>query len=395
MIIVYCFDENYKDMAELSIKSVRKYNPNAKIYVASPDVFFVEGVDKLYTFPTGQHKHKEGNDRITDAAYLKCMLPDIIEEDKVIYIDPDIECLGSLNELWEIPCQYINICESHNYGKQQAEALGLERYGIAGMMVMNLKSLRAINFTQKCSDVEKMPIPSKWWQHDETCINVAMKDKLTFIDKKWSYCRNREYDEPVAMKDVKLLHYVGRDNKEDFRKLNFYKNIQPILNDIKGKNVAIVGNAKSLFDKNDGDKIDRFDFVIRFNKGFINEPEKQGTKTDMLMLACELSKVDVLSYKARYVVNRSKSYINELAQYTISNKDRRKLKERLNAQPSTGFMAIDLCLTAGASSITLFGFDFEKTLTFYNPEGYQTAHDYNAEESIVMEYVKNKLVRME
>ena len=72
-----------------------------------------------------------------------------------------------------------------------------------------------------------------------------------------------------------------------------------------------------------------------------------------------------------------------------------KLKERLNAQPSTGFMAIDLCLTAGASSITLFGFDFEKTPTFYNPENYQTAHDYNAEESIVMEYVKNNLVRME
>lgn len=327
MIIVYCFDENYKDMAELSIKSVRKYNPNAKIYVASPDVFFVEGMDKLYPFPTGQHKHKDGNDRITDAAYLKCMLPYIIsDEDKIIYMDPDIECLGSLNELWEIPCQYINICESHNYGKQQAEALGLEHYGIAGMMVMNLKSLRAINFTQKCFEVEKMMIPSKWWQHDETCINIAMKDKLNFIDKKWSYCRNREYDEQIPMKDVKLLHYVGRDNKEEFRKLNFYKNIQPILNDIKGKNVAIVGNAKSLFDKNDGDKIDSFDFVIRFNKGFINEPEKQGTKTDMLILACLLSKPDILSYKARYIVNRSKSYMNELAQYTISNKDRAKLR---------------------------------------------------------------------
>lgn len=395
MIIVYCFDENYKDMAEISIKSVRKYNPNAKIYAVTPDVFVLKGVDKAYAYPVGIHRHKDGNDRITDAAYLKCMLPDIIDEDKIIYIDPDVECLGSLNELWETPCQYVNLCESHKYGKEQAEALGLERYGLTGMMVMNLKSLRAIGFSQKSLDVEKMTIPSKWWQHDETCINLALKDKLTFIDKKWNYCRNREYDEPVDMKDVKLLHYVGRDNKEDFRKLNFYKNIQPILNDIRSKSVAIVGNAKSLFDKNDGDKIDRFDFVIRFNKGFITKPESQGTKTDMVILACLPTEEEIKSYGAKFIVNRSKSYINATAQYTIGNKERARLRDRIGKQPSSGFMSIDLCLTAGAKSITLFGFDFGKTQTFYNDPNYITQHDYNTEEKIVLDYLKNGLVKVE
>ena len=62
------------------------------------------------------------------------------------------------------------------------------------------------------------------------------------------------------------------------------------------------------------------------------------------------------------------------------------LRDKLDCQPSTGFMAIDLCLTAGAKSIDLFGFDFEQTPTFYNPEGYQTKHDYPCEKRIVLEY---------
>ena len=68
------------------------------------------------------------------------------------------------------------------------------------------------------------------------------------------------------------------------------------------------------------------------------------------------------------------------------------MKEKLGSQPSTGFMAIDICLTAGAKSIDLFGFDFEETPTFYNPEGYQTAHDYPSEKRIVEEYERCHLL---
>ena len=62
------------------------------------------------------------------------------------------------------------------------------------------------------------------------------------------------------------------------------------------------------------------------------------------------------------------------------------MKLRLGSQPSTGFMAIDVCLYFGAKSIDLYGFDFEATPTFYNPVGYKTQHDYNKEEDIVRKY---------
>ena len=163
------------------------------------------------------------------------------------------------------------------------------------------------------------------------------------------------------------------------------------LDYIKGKSVAIVGNAKSLFDYKYGSEIDKHDIVIRFNKGFPNDKESQGKKTSILMLACELSKPDIIYYKAKYVIKRSSSYEN-CADFTVSNKDRRLLKDKLGSQPSTGFMAIDICLEAHAKSIDLYGFDFEATQTFYNSESYKTLHDYNKEQEIVSEYERAGLL---
>lgn len=389
MIVVYCCDENYTEYTARSIRSVRKFNPNAKIIVVSetPISLWIDGVEKHVFYLPKQFRKRGEVDRITNAAYLKCFLTQL-PYDKIIYLDGDTICQGPLNELWEMPCEYINICESHNHGKLQAKDIGHEKYGLTGMMVMNLKNLRKIGFTEKCLDVEEnYPTPPvTGWRHDETCINVAMGDKLNFIDKKWDYCLNREYDDPIEPESAKILHYIGKQ-KEMMRSLPNYNTLDPILDDIKGKRVAIVGNAKSLLDSEQlyGPCINGMDFVIRFNRGFIINQWKQGRKTDLLILACLLTNDEINSYNAKWVANRSNSYQNPVY-FTIPNQDRRLLRDKLNCQPSSGFMAIDLCLAAGAKSIDLFGFDFEQTPTFYNPEGYQTAHDYPTEKQIVLEY---------
>ena len=143
MIVVYCCDENYIEYTALSIKSVRKFNPNAQIIVVSemPLNFWMDGVEKVTIQMPKQFRTRGEVDRITNAAYLKCFLTEL-PYDKILYLDGDTICQGPLNELWEMPCEYINICESHNHGKLQAKDLGHEKYGLTGMMVMNLKNLR-------------------------------------------------------------------------------------------------------------------------------------------------------------------------------------------------------------------------------------------------------------
>jgi hypothetical protein len=154
--------------------------------------------------------------------------------------------------------------------------------------------------------------------------------------------------------------------------------LSKILNYLEGKSVAIVGNASSIFDKSNGKAIDSHDVVIRFNKGFVTKPESQGTRTDILIVACKLTLDQKASFKAKYCINRSNR--TKVGEYTLPNSMRFRLKEIIGAQPSSGMLAIELC--KGAKSIDLYGFD-GITPTYYNPEGYVTQHNYTKEQEII------------
>jgi len=174
-----------------------------------------------------------------------------------------------------------------------------------------------------------------------------------------------------------------------------YENLDFLAKEIKGKNVAIVGNAKSLFDYTDGKAIDGADFVIRFNRGFVTRPECQGTRTDLLILAIELSNELIDSYNAKYVVNRCTMRVNkERAIGCFEKRTKVAMRKFLGAKPSSGYIAIDFCLAAGVNSITLFGFDWEKTPTFYNPKEYKSPHAYKTEESEIRFYVKQGKIKI-
>lgn len=205
MEIVFVFDSNYIKFFRKCIASVKKHNPKANITIVSN-----EKLDLPYPVITvdlpKNLKHRE-NDRITDATYIKLMLPEIIKKDKILYMDADIICQGSLKQLWNIECPYICLTESHKYGKVQAKELGHSKYGLSGVMLMNLKALREDNFTQKMFEPFESPV-SKWC-HEETIINYFYYDKLKFIDKKYNYCHNRIYSNPIRESQAVLLHYCG------------------------------------------------------------------------------------------------------------------------------------------------------------------------------------------
>ena len=260
-------------------------------------------------------------------------------------------------------------------------------------MLMDLDNLRKINFTSRCLEVESnFNYSPKMWRHDETCINLGMRGLLTFVDKKYNYCHNRIYENPISENDAYILHYVGK-YKNDMPLVDRYPEIFEIGEHIKGKNVAIVGNAKSIFSKKNGKEIDEHDFVIRFNKGFIYDKESQGSKTNLLILACEPTSEEIESFHAQFVCNRSKHYHN-LTKYTITNTQRALMKDEIGSQPSSGYMAIDVCFNFKAKSIDLYGFDFEETPTFYNPEGYKTQHNYSKEKEIVLGYAAKGKIKI-
>lgn len=212
MEIVFVFDSNYVPYFNKCVKSVLKYNPKAHITIVTNDFLDLPyDTVKVANMPKNlKHRHR---DRITDATYLKLYLPKLLPYDKILYMDADIMCQGSLQELWEENCPFLCLTESHNYGKIQAQQLKHEKYGLSGVMLMNLKALRKEKFTETCFRSFRCPVEK--WCHEETLINYFFYDKLKFVDKKFNYCHNRTYDDPIDEKDAILLHYCGKSGKQD------------------------------------------------------------------------------------------------------------------------------------------------------------------------------------
>lgn len=384
MQIVYVSDENYMHFVETSSASLLKTNPDAHITIVSPEPLETK-FDNVVIPLEGTYKQRGQNDRITSTTYLKLFLTEL-PYDKILFIDPDTIIQKPLDDLWNMEVEYLGLCESHDAGKEQAKDLGIEKYVNTGVMLMNLKALRKIKFTQKCLNAKATP---KFWCHEETLLNVAMQGKITFLPEKWNYCHNRKYGErSISLEDVAVLHICGKDKSLMYYMP--YDEIFDVKDFIKSKTVAIVGNAQSIFSKENGEKIDAHDVVIRFNRGFVTDIKAQGSRTDILLLACELNIDEKSSYKSIFSINRSNS--TQCGDLTIGNTMRSRLRAWIGKQPSTGFMAIDLCREAGAAKIDLYGFDFEKTPTFYNPADYVTQHDYASEEAIVCDLEKREIV---
>ena len=206
IVVAYVCDKNYLPFLRKSIQSVKRHNKNVEFVVMSDCAIPIKDVKVFRVNKQQIHRYFVKNSRMNEGVFYKFFLPKL-PYDKVIYMDCDVYCQHSLNELWNIDCPFILATESHIYGNEQAKELGLQRYAITGMMVMNLKALRECKFTDKCLKCFSENPKVKF--HDETIINMQFNTNITFIDKKFNYCHNRVYQDPIKEEDAVLLHYVG------------------------------------------------------------------------------------------------------------------------------------------------------------------------------------------
>lgn len=173
---------------------------------------------------------------------------------------------------------------------------------------------------------------------------------------------------------------------------------------LSGKSIAIVGNAKSILETNYGEQIETHDVIIRLNKGYVTQPDAQGTRTDMVGLTPELSEDETVAhFEPSYflmLIPKMRHYRlfgKDAVQNTLFYRFRYWLADRnlIGRRPSSGFMAISWIVRLGiAKSITLYGFDFGATPTYYNPEGYRTPHNYDREREIVLEWERLGRIRI-
>jgi hypothetical protein len=169
----------------------------------------------------------------------------------------------------------------------------------------------------------------------------------------------------------------------------------------KKKNVAVVGNATSLFDTMYGADIDEHDVVVRINLGYraMGRPS-HGHRLDVL--ACSrysfLVRNGVINDIAPGAVlqtgelNHGESMVDGLCY--VDEKTRQALKDLAGLdkkqKPSAGLATLWWIRQCGAAQVDVYGFDWKQTPTFYDPNVLDDTHAYDLERGFCLGYFRDR-----
>lgn len=185
----------------------------------------------------------------------------------------------------------------------------------------------------------------------------------------------------VALKTV-LFRLRNRHLYDDRRQR---RQMQEEAQRFEGKRVALVGNAQSIFDRSDGQLIDDHDVVVRLNWGGVRQPESQGQRTDILCLACSLTEAEwrdmfgsppvIWVTPVRHLLTkdmvRHVDFCYPLSQWELLSRNMLG-----GNRPSAGLISLHMLRAFAPISISLFGFDWKRTKTFYNSKENDWLHSH-------------------
>jgi len=165
--------------------------------------------------------------------------------------------------------------------------------------------------------------------------------------------------------------------------------IQTLIQKFKGKSIALVGGAQSIFNYDYGSQIDAAEMVIRINRSYPKKKKYQGKKTDLLTLSCDIKQLQHWFYYRSAPIlwmtpNRDSlpgwmDKYKQLYFYDIS--DWSRLSAELdNHRPSTGAMTLDfIAYHLQPENLSLYGFDFKKSNTLFAKKQKLGPHNWEIE----------------
>lgn len=170
---------------------------------------------------------------------------------------------------------------------------------------------------------------------------------------------------------------------------------QDLMGELEGRTVALVGNARSLAQRDEGAIIDAADIVVRINRAPMPSARSHGTRTDWLALATSIRPAELdriaprrilwMSHKRKRlswrVARTPGFYLHPLADWAA-------LRDRLGAPPTTGAMMIDLLVRSRLRMLSLHGFDFFASRSLSGSrDAHQVPHDFAAERRMVEDLI--------
>lgn len=204
MNVVYCVTKDYIEKIKPSVKSLRYFNPKAKVYLVteadSCDIEDVEVIDirgQKWFPPNSVNYHNQ----FTYIGLLKVCYAELLPCDKVIHLDADTIVNDSLKGFWETDVKgkwFAMARERRGWYRPFGE-----KYYNAGVMLLNLKQMRKDNIQQTLVDYLNT-VSQPWCEQDAFNKYGLLDDKIVELDVK--------YNENVMTgftDDPKVIHYCS------------------------------------------------------------------------------------------------------------------------------------------------------------------------------------------
>lgn len=151
----------------------------------------------------------------TVATYNRFIVAQLLypEIDKVLYIDADMVCNNSLEELVHMEFDGNIAMVVHDQGKfvkdhMKTLKLKHDRYFNAGMLYIDLK---AWNENQISEQAIALLQKRKFFLLDQDALNILLDGRAKFIERKWNEICNMEKKYSKISEEAVLVHFASRN----------------------------------------------------------------------------------------------------------------------------------------------------------------------------------------
>lgn len=179
----------YLDNLETTIKSIFWHNRDVNIHVINPDIpheWFINLNQYLDQFGAKVIDHKLDPNKLTEISephklrdnmtYAKLFIPELLEENKVLYLDSDLVVDENLDDLFKTDLEDKMLYAVRDYRVPNQFS--------NGVLLINNEFWRQENVSQKLVDLAKKPdFPYK----DQSVINSFFAGKIGELDPSYNY----------------------------------------------------------------------------------------------------------------------------------------------------------------------------------------------------------------
>lgn len=241
--VAYVFDENFSDAALVSVLSCMENNHEELVFhlitfennahnlkYINEEIALKNHRFKNYLFDVtrlnwslgrlGARNSSPVNASFSNAAYLKIFIPELVQEDRVIFIDSDTLVGTCLRDLWENEIEGKMIAGVFNDGmpyflKDEEDVFGYKSsdYVNTGVLLMDLNQLRQTKFVSKCQAAYKNYAAQIKFS-DQDLINLALQTNKCLLHERFNtfakFTENKEIiDKKIGSLKNSILHFIG------------------------------------------------------------------------------------------------------------------------------------------------------------------------------------------